>query len=113
MCKKSHQDLVEQIHNMLALREEVLMRTFDELEATEPTLAKLLLEEQRDRSRAAHWAALPHRNFSSRSVYQVLADGDIDLLWDHLLGDQDQQAPTPAVPHSESQYTGSFRAKAH
>lgn len=113
MHKKSHQELADQILDMLALREEVLMRTFEELEAVEPTLAKLLVEEQKDRVRAAHWTALPHRHFGSRSVYQVLADGEIDLLWDHLLGDQDEQTHLSATFCAKNQHNNKLVAEVH
>jgi len=113
MYKKSPQALADQILNMLAMREEVLMRTFEELETVEPTLVKLLIEEQRDRTRAAHWAALPHRHFGSRSVYQVLADGEIDLLWDHLLGDQTQQADLSAAARAQPYNTNRSGVEMH
>lgn len=92
----SFQELADRIRDMQAWREKVQSNAFATLEPIAPALARLLLENLRTRERAAQWMAMPQRMFGGRNAYQVLADGEVDLIWDCLLGFRpDEPAPTP------------------
>lgn len=92
----SFQELADQIRDMQALREKVHASAFSTLERLAPALVRLLLEDLRMPERAAQWMAMPQRQFGGRNAYQVLADGEVDLIWDCLLGIRpDDAAPAP------------------
>jgi len=112
MLSKSYQELADQVRKVMNLREEVIASSFRELEVAAPTLARLMLEELGDRCRAAHWAAMPLRSFEGRCVYQVLADGEIDLLWDRLVGANSSTAPCQAAVNERSP-AGGHATKTH
>jgi hypothetical protein len=38
-----------------------------------------------DRHRAARWLVMPQRAFSGRNAYDMLADGDLDGVWEQVV----------------------------
>lgn len=67
-----------------ALREEAISDAFAALCIQKPSLSQTLVEQLGDCNKAARWMSQRHRAFDSRNAYEVLAEGDEDLVWDAL-----------------------------
>ncbi|UPG92055.1 MbcA/ParS/Xre antitoxin family protein [Luteibacter aegosomaticola] len=66
-------------------REAAIGRALDTLETSHPPLAQLMLCCIGDRQRAARWLVMPQRAFAGRSACDMLADGDVDAVWDQVV----------------------------
>ncbi|WP_017462109.1 antitoxin Xre/MbcA/ParS toxin-binding domain-containing protein [Dyella ginsengisoli] len=84
--------IVAELNRLEAAREAAMLDAFAALEAQDPELAAMALQHSGERRRAARWMSMPQRVFSGRSAYQVLADGDIERVWDHLLDSEGSHA---------------------
>ena len=82
--RRRFQYIAAQLSQINAAREKVILDAFGELEARDPALATLLLQRIGERSRAARWMSSHQRAFGGLSAYDLLADGDVDAIWDEL-----------------------------
>ena len=69
-----------------AFREKVRRQAFDQLELLASTLACMALQTLGDRDRAAHWMCHRQRRLEGKSVYEALAEGDVERVWDLMVG---------------------------
>lgn len=79
---------VKEVTRLQEARERAMLKAFEVLEQHECELAELLLQTLGDRVRAARWMCVHQRAFGGRSAYETLADGEVDRIWDRLLGDE-------------------------
>ena len=80
------QEIAAEITEVNVLREQVVLKAFQALERQDAPLARILLQNIGDRQRAARWMCMHQRAFDGRSAYEVLAEGDVDSVWDRVLG---------------------------
>lgn len=78
-------DIIGELARLHAARETAMREAFTVLEAQEPELAALVLQNLGDRTRAARWMCMHQRAFGGRSAYEALVDGEVDRVWDRLL----------------------------
>ena len=81
----SFNELASELHRLHDAREAVIDQALDTLELCHPPLAQLLLSCVGDRHRAARWLVMPQRAFSGRNAYDMLADGDVDGVWEQVV----------------------------
>jgi hypothetical protein len=84
--------IVDELARLHAQREEAMLAAFGALEKADATLAVLITENVGDRVRAARWMCMHQRAFGGRSAYEALADGEIDRVWDRVLGSEGADA---------------------
>ncbi|MGN6237948.1 DUF2384 domain-containing protein [Dyella sp.] len=90
--------IADELARLTAQREEAMFAAFATLERQHATLAVLLTQHLGDRQRAARWMGMHQRAFGGRSAYEALADGEIDRVWDRVLGSDDSNpVPLPAA----------------
>jgi alpha-glucosidase (family GH31 glycosyl hydrolase) len=65
-------------------RETAIASAFLIFQCYKPLLAEALLESLRDERKAARWMCLHQRVFNGKNAYQILAEGDDDLVWDEM-----------------------------
>jgi hypothetical protein len=92
--RNNFRGITEELRQAEALHEAAIARAFHSLEQQDPALAHRLLENLGDRQRAARWMCLHQRAFGGRTAYELLAEGDLDTVWDRVTGD-DQLTRTP------------------
>jgi hypothetical protein len=68
------------------LREKVRKKAFDLLEHHASTLATMALQMLGDRDRAVQWMCYRQRRLDGKSAYEALAAGDVDRVWDLMVG---------------------------
>lgn len=85
--------VAEELRELERAREAAVQRGFGVLEEQHAAVAQLVLQFFGDRQRAVRWMCMHKRVFGGRSAYDLLADGDIDTICDHLLG----EAPASAA----------------
>jgi hypothetical protein len=78
-------ELSSELHRLHDAREAVIDQALDTLERCHPPLAQLLLSCVGDRHRAARWLVMPQRAFAGRNAYDMLADGDVDGVWEQVV----------------------------
>jgi len=91
--------IVDELERLHAQREAAVLAAFATLEKADATLAVLITQNVGDRLRAARWMCMHQRAFGGRSAYETLADGEIDRVWDRVLGSEGADAallPTEA-----------------
>jgi len=81
------EDIAEELRYLDRLRDSAVAQAFDVLEAQDPALAHLLLTSLGDRCRASRWMCMHQRVFKGKSAYEMLADGDIDGVWERVTGE--------------------------
>jgi hypothetical protein len=64
--------------------EEAVLRTFVVFELCHATIAQALEMWIGDRRKAAHWMSFRRGAFEGKSGYEMVIDGDIDKLWEHI-----------------------------
>ncbi|AIF48164.1 hypothetical protein HY57_13295 [Dyella japonica A8] len=69
-----------------SLRDKARMEAFDLLENEANTLANMVMQALGTRERAASWMCLRQRRLEGKSAYEVLAEGDVDRVWDLMTG---------------------------
>lgn len=93
----SFRDIAEGIREAEASREATITRAFEVLEKQYSLLACMLLQNIGDRQRAARWMCMPQRAFDGRTAYEVLAEGDVDSVWERVTGSGSVPVATPRV----------------
>ncbi|MBD8873654.1 DUF2384 domain-containing protein [Rhodanobacter sp. DHB23] len=89
-----------ELFQLKSARETVIVEAFTALEEQIPALASLAVQNIGERIRAAHWMSMHQRAFGDRSAYDLLADGDVDTVWDRLTGEDG--APLPKLTRAPS-----------
>lgn len=84
----SFRDIAVEVAHIEAMRETIRLKAFEELEHHAEPLALLVMTIFGDRARAAQWMCTKHRGLEGRSVYEALADGDFEVVWDFLMDDE-------------------------
>lgn len=77
--------LASELTRLHDAREAAIERTLDALESSHPPLAQLVLCCIGDRHRAARWLVMPQRAFAGRTACDMLADGDVEAVWDQVV----------------------------
>ncbi|UPG96404.1 antitoxin Xre/MbcA/ParS toxin-binding domain-containing protein [Luteibacter aegosomatissinici] len=77
--------LASELTRLHDAREAAIEQTLDALESSHPPLAQLVLCCIGDRQRAARWLVMPQRAFAGRSACDMLADGDVEAVWDQVV----------------------------
>jgi hypothetical protein len=77
-------EIAAEIRRVSNVRDQLVLAAFDAFEYRHGVMAQTLLDSVGNRQRAAHWMSANHRAFDGRSAYDILADGDEDLVWDQL-----------------------------
>lgn len=72
---------LEEAHSM---KERAAFAAFSILEEHLKDFSSLLISGFGDRSRAARWMCMHHRALEGRNAYLVIADGEIDRLWEEV-----------------------------
>ncbi len=75
-------NIANEIANIAARREALILTAFDAVESRWPSLARALLEDTGSRRRAAHWLCAHSRACGGKSPCDLLAEGDEDGVWD-------------------------------
>jgi hypothetical protein len=78
-------ELASELTRLHDAREAVIEQALDTLESRHPPLAQLVLSCVGDRHRAARWLVMPQRAFAGRNAYDMLADGDLDGVWEQVV----------------------------
>ena len=81
----SFAELASELHRLHDALEAVIDRALDTLEVSHPPLAQLMLSCVGDRRRAAHWLVMPQRAFAGRNACDMLADGDVEGVWEQVV----------------------------
>ncbi len=79
-------DIAAELARINAEREALVLDAFAKLEHRLPALAQVLLGSVGSRQRAANWMCAHQRVLDGRTAYEVLGDGDEDIVWDALSG---------------------------
>lgn len=87
MRNSTFTDIARELAQAEAQRENIRMRAFELLEVNANTLASLALHTLGDRARAARWMSIRQRRLDGRSAYEALAEGDVDRVWDLVIGE--------------------------
>lgn len=93
-------NIVIELVQLNSARETAIAEAFNALEEQIPALASLAVQNIGDRLRAGHWMSMHQRAFGGRSAYDLLADGDVDSVWDRLSGDDGAPMPNLVRPPS-------------
>jgi hypothetical protein len=96
-------DIINEIANITARREQLMLGAFDALEYRYPSIAQALLEYIGGKRRAAVWLCAPQRALGGRCPCELLAEGDEDSVWD-LLGGLDVAEVQGHRSHSQLAY---------
>lgn len=75
-------------------RESATLAAFAQVEVEDPALASLVIQRMGERSKAARWMSMHQRAFGGHSAYELLADGDVDAIWDQLSEDRQLDGPS-------------------
>ncbi len=81
----TYAELASELARLHDAREAVIEQALDTLESRHPPLAQLVVSCVGDRHRAARWLVMPQRAFSGRNAYDMLADGDLDGVWEQVV----------------------------
>jgi hypothetical protein len=82
----SFAEIVTEIATADALREKARSQAFDSFERHATTLASMALQVLGDRNRAMNWMCYRQRHLGGKSAYEALAEGDVDRVWDLMIG---------------------------
>jgi hypothetical protein len=72
-----------------SLRDKVRREAFDQLEAHASSLATMAMQAFGNRELAASWMYTRRRKLDGKSAYEALAEGDLDKVWDLMIGSED------------------------
>lgn len=84
--------IVDELDRLHAQREAAMLGAFATLEKVDAAMAMLVTQNVGDRVRAARWMCMHQRAFGGCSAYEALADGEIDRVWDLVLGSEGADA---------------------
>jgi hypothetical protein len=85
------EEIVANIDAAEAMRNSVRHNAFDVFESHASTLAHMAMQTFGDRHRAAQWMCLRQRRLNGKSAYEALAEGDVDRVWDLMMGSDDPE----------------------
>ncbi|GLQ93624.1 hypothetical protein GCM10007901_25750 [Dyella acidisoli] len=71
-----------QLEEIQSMREQIAFAAFSMLEERLSDFSNMLIMGLGDRTRAVWWMCMRHRNLDGRNAYQVIADGEVDRLWE-------------------------------
>jgi len=74
----------ESIDDATAERETAIANAFELLQGRKPDLPQILIEMFGDCRRAARWMCLHQRALDGRRAYELLVEGNDDLVWDEM-----------------------------
>jgi len=83
---QSFREIVSEISKAELIRDTARLRAFDEFESNSLTLAKVAIANLGSRERAAKWMCVKQKRLAGRCVYEALAEGDVDDVWDFIVG---------------------------
>jgi len=83
---ESFREIVSEISKAEVLRDTARLRALDEFEANYSTLARVAIANLGSRERAARWMCIKQKRLAGRCVYEALAEGDLDDVWDLIVG---------------------------
>lgn len=98
----SLRSVADELQRLDSAREKAINQAFQTLENQDPALAHLILQNLGDRQRAARWMCMHQRAFGGRSAYELLAEGDVDTVWDRVSGEEralSVPAPSGGMPY--------------
>ena len=72
---------LEQLH---AIREKIIGDAYGIFERRYVTPAALLLQNFGDRKKAARWMCSHQKSFGGRTAYDVIVEGDDEMVWDEI-----------------------------
>ncbi|WP_266180355.1 DUF2384 domain-containing protein [Dyella humicola] len=98
-CK--YEQIVADIAEVEALRDTVRKDAFALLERRASTLASMAVYTFGTRDRAANWMCLRQRCLDGKSAYQLLAEGDVDRVWDLMTGAESADSARAEVDSGE------------
>jgi hypothetical protein len=93
----SFRNTVDQIVHADAIRCELVLNAFRDFEHQFGTLAQMLLYRIGDRQRAARWMCVRRHAFDGRSACELLADGDVNPIWDYISGSGEDEEASPRL----------------
>ncbi|MFK2903886.1 DUF2384 domain-containing protein [Dyella ginsengisoli] len=99
MPQHRFRSIADELARLTAQREEAMLNAFAALERQDASLAVLLTQHLGDRQRAARWMGMHQRALGGRSAYEALA-GEIDRVWDRVLGSDDSDPASPLAARS-------------
>ncbi|RUL65813.1 hypothetical protein EKH79_03625 [Dyella dinghuensis] len=67
------------------MRDKLMLDAFCALEKCHPLLADMLVYRTGSRINAARWMCKHQGSFRGLTAYDVIADGDIDTIWDEVV----------------------------
>ena len=73
------------IAKLIAMRDKLMLDAFRSLEQCHPLLADMLVYRTGSRTNAARWMCKRLESFHSLTAYDVIADGDMDTVWDEVV----------------------------
>ncbi|WP_233510880.1 antitoxin Xre/MbcA/ParS toxin-binding domain-containing protein [Dyella psychrodurans] len=79
-------DIAKDVAEVESLHERSRIKAFEWLETYAPSLAGAALLMCGGRDRAARWMCVKHRMLDGHSAYEALAQGELDQVWDLLIG---------------------------
>ncbi|WP_329740389.1 DUF2384 domain-containing protein [Dyella sp. A6] len=85
--------IVVELSRLQRARDAVLLDAFSEVEARNPELATLVLQQLGERTHAARWMSAHRRAFGGLSAYEMLAEGEADAIWNQLSASRKRVSP--------------------
>ena len=79
-------EFAREIARLNAVRDQFVLDAFAMLECQHATLAQTLIDSVGNRQRAAYWMCTHQRAFDGRMAYELLEEGDEDMVWDRMPG---------------------------
>ncbi|WP_250622887.1 hypothetical protein [Pinirhizobacter soli] len=76
--------LSAQLEEAYSLKEKTAFAAFSILEEHLADFSSMLITGLGGRSRAIRWMCMHHRTLEGRNAYQVIADGEVDRLWEEV-----------------------------
>ncbi|HKT26868.1 DUF2384 domain-containing protein [Dyella sp.] len=83
-AKGYFENILVDIRRVDAMRDALLSEAFSALEDTQSNLASMLLLNLGNRHLADRWMSTRRRVFGGKNAYEMLADGELDLVWEKV-----------------------------
>jgi hypothetical protein len=68
-----------------AMREQLIEEAFIAVETHHALLTQMLLQQVGNRDKASRWMCSHQKAFGGRTGYDVIADGETEIIWDVIL----------------------------
>lgn len=82
--RESFKAVSAQLEEAYYAKEKTAFAAFSILEEHLADFSSMLITGFGDRTRAIRWMCMHHRAFEGRNAYQVIADGEVDRLWEEV-----------------------------